>query len=100
MIRNKIHKGMKENEGFGVPLEPGPAPLALRPTSRARVCSSLTASRRVSGTRKYFICFTDMRYNTRVAVYPTPTTRRTVESDEGDNHEEKKKKRDRMVFDL
>lgn len=41
------------------PLAPAPltcAPRALLPASRARCCSSLTASRSVSGTRRYLIC--------------------------------------------
>lgn len=58
--RITIRKKKEEQSEDGVPLPVGPGPgppLALRPTSRARVCSSLTASRRVSGTRKYFIFF-------------------------------------------
>ena len=54
---DQINGDLRE-KSEGVPLPgPGPAPLALRPASRARACSSLTASRRVSGTRKYFIFF-------------------------------------------
>ena len=34
-------------------------PRALFPASRARVCSSLTTSRSISGTRRYFICIHD-----------------------------------------
>jgi hypothetical protein len=37
------------------PAPPTSAPRAPRPASRARACSSLTASRRVSGTRRYLI---------------------------------------------
>lgn len=37
------------------PRIPEPPPRALRPASRARVCSSFTVSSNVSGTRRYFI---------------------------------------------